>query len=185
MKLVILESPYAGNIAYNTEYARECLKDSLNRGEAPIVSHLLYTQVLDDNIPEQRQLGIEAGLAWRKVAEKSVVYIDYGISKGMQYGINLAIKENITIEYRKIRENKMYTVWTKDNCSYCYKAKELLKKHNIPFEERVIGKDWTKEDLLKIAPHAKTVPQIFLNDIYIGNYEELLIYLEDYSNNGK
>ena len=43
----------------------ECLRDSLLRGEGPITSHLLYTQpgVLDDQIPEERQMGIDAGLA--------------------------------------------------------------------------------------------------------------------------
>lgn len=44
MRLVILESPYAGNIEKNVAYARACVRDSLSRGEAPIASHLLYTQ---------------------------------------------------------------------------------------------------------------------------------------------
>jgi len=70
MKRVILESPYAGDTAEDVErnltYAREALRDSLLRGEAPIASHLLYTQkgVLDDRIREERALGIAAGLAW-------------------------------------------------------------------------------------------------------------------------
>jgi hypothetical protein len=39
-------------------------------GEAPIASHLLYTQpgVLRDEIPEERRHGIDAGLAWGAVA---------------------------------------------------------------------------------------------------------------------
>ena len=85
MKLVILESPYAGEIERNINYARLCVKDSLMRGESPIASHLLYTQMLDDNIPLERELGINAGLAWKKVAELQVFYIDYGWSKGMLY----------------------------------------------------------------------------------------------------
>ena len=44
MRLVILESPYAGDVAANVKYARRCVRDSLSRGEAPIASHLLYTQ---------------------------------------------------------------------------------------------------------------------------------------------
>ena len=40
MKLVILESPYAGDVEANVEYARACVRDSLSRGEAPIASHL-------------------------------------------------------------------------------------------------------------------------------------------------
>lgn len=98
MKLVILESPYAGKtiseIEYNVQYARQCMLDSLKRGEAPMVSHLLYTQCLDDTIPEERNLGIEAGLAFKKIVNKTVVYTDLGISKGMEYGIKSDIDNN-------------------------------------------------------------------------------------------
>ena len=108
MELVIIESPFAGRDKEETEenmrYARLAVKDSLLRGESPIASHLLYTQegILDDNIPEERSMGIEAGLAWRKVANKSVAYVDRGISKGMQYGIKLALEQGIEIEFRSI-----------------------------------------------------------------------------------
>ncbi len=89
MRLVIIESPYAGKtqaeIDNNVAYARACVRDSLARGEAPIASHLLYTQpgILRDEIPTERQWGIDAGLAWRSVAEASVVYTDFGISSGI------------------------------------------------------------------------------------------------------
>lgn len=108
MRLVILESPYAGEtveeINGNIEYARRCVRDSLMRGEAPIASHLLYTQpsILDDSIPEEREQGINAGLAWRKVAEASVVYVDKGISQGMRYGIAAAEAAGLDIEMRRI-----------------------------------------------------------------------------------
>lgn len=104
MKLVILESPYAGGVEANVEYARRCVRDSLLRGEAPIASHLLYTQrgILNDDIPGERQLGIDAGLAWRVVAQRSVVYTDRGISSGMAYGIQAAISAGLPVEYRTI-----------------------------------------------------------------------------------
>jgi len=104
MKLVILESPYAGNIPMNIQYARRCVRDSLLRGEAPIASHLLYTQdsILRDDIPEERQLGIDAGLAWKVVAQASVVYADLGITKGMQYGIDQAKEQGLEVETRYI-----------------------------------------------------------------------------------
>jgi hypothetical protein len=104
MKLVILESPFAGDVEANIKYARECVHDSLSRGEAPIASHLLYTQpgVLNDDDPKERQWGIDAGLAWKSVAHGSVVYTDLGISKGMEYGIAAATKAGIPIEYRKL-----------------------------------------------------------------------------------
>lgn len=104
MKLVIIESPFAGDVEANIEYARRCVKDSLSRGEAPIASHLLYTQpgILDDDIPEERQWGIDAGLEWRRVADITAVYSDRGVTKGMEYGIALAEEEGIPVEYRNI-----------------------------------------------------------------------------------
>lgn len=109
MVRVILESPYAADspegVAANVLYARLCLRDSLLRGEAPIASHLLYTQegVLDDRIPDERRLGIEAGLAWG--AEPDVltaVYTDHGISRGMKLGIERARTQGRRVEERRL-----------------------------------------------------------------------------------
>jgi hypothetical protein len=101
---VIIESPYAGDIERNVRYARMAVRDSLSRGEAPIASHLLYTQegILDDDVPDERMLGIDAGLAWKGVAEKHVFYVDYGYSKGMVYARYYATMNNVPIEERRI-----------------------------------------------------------------------------------
>lgn len=106
MRRVILESPYAGDVIANITYARRCVRGSLSRGEAPIASHLLYTQpgILLDDVPEERQLGIDAGLSWRAVADASVVYVDRGISIGMEYGIAAARAVGLPVEYRNIDE---------------------------------------------------------------------------------
>ena len=102
---VVLESPFAGDVEKNIKYARECVRDSLTRGEAPIASHLLYTQegILDDEVPEERIWGIDAGLAWKEVADKHVFYIDYGMSSGMVYAKKYATDNDIPIEIRKIK----------------------------------------------------------------------------------
>jgi len=104
MRLVILESPFAGDVETNIKYARSCVRDSVLRGESPIASHLLFTQegILNDDIEEERNLGIAAGLAWRRVAQCSVVYIDNGISRGMEYGIKTAKDAGIPVEYRSL-----------------------------------------------------------------------------------
>ncbi len=104
MRRVILESPYAGDIEANVAYARLCVKDCVLRGESPIASHLLFTQpgILDDSIPEERQLGIAAGLAWRDVADATVVYTDRGISTGMAHGIARAKESGVPVEYRSL-----------------------------------------------------------------------------------
>ncbi len=103
MKRVIIESPFSGDVDGNRKYLRECLRDSLDRGEAPFASHGLYTWVLDDTIPEERNKGIQAGFAWGEKAELIAVYEDRGISRGMAMGIKNASLEDIPVEFRKIR----------------------------------------------------------------------------------
>lgn len=109
MEKVIIESPYAGDVETNIAYAKRCINDSLRRGESPIASHLLYTQdgILDENKPEDRKLGIDAWLEWIKVADKQAVYIDHGISKGMQAAIDKAIELEVWIEYRSLEIGMM------------------------------------------------------------------------------
>jgi len=104
VRRVVIESPYAGDIELNLRYVRACMADCFARGEAPFASHGLYTQpgVLRDEIPEERKLGIAAGLAWRDSAEMTVVYMDLGISIGMRFGVEDADKKGRPIEYREL-----------------------------------------------------------------------------------
>lgn len=114
LRRVLIESPYAGRGPWplnvlrrgrNIWYARRCMLDSLCRGEAPILSHLLYPQVLDDNNSRERAKGILAGLAWGAGAEATVVYVDRGISMGMEcWGIADAEQAGRPIEYRSLRK---------------------------------------------------------------------------------
>jgi glutaredoxin 3 len=64
-------------------------------------------------------------------------------------------------------------VWSKNQCPYCDQAKALLKLKGIEFEERNINNGWDREDLLSAVPTARTVPQIFLGEEYIGGFTEL------------
>lgn len=105
MRRVILESPYAGDIERNVEYARACVRDSLLRGEAPLASHLLYTQpgILNDADPVERAHGINAGHAWLFAqANAMVVYTDLGISPGMRIGIDAATFRGVAVEFRTL-----------------------------------------------------------------------------------
>lgn len=103
--LVIIESPFAGHVEGNIAYARKCVADSVHRGEAPICSHLLFPQLLNDDIPGERTLGIEAGLAWYRVAEKCVLYMDRGKSDGMRMGVYWARVYDVPVEYRYIESD--------------------------------------------------------------------------------
>ena len=144
MRRVILESPYAGDVSANETYARRCVADSLRRGEAPLASHLLYTQpgILDDTVPEERTLGIDAGLVWGPHAEATVVYTDRGISPGMRYGIERARDDGRQVEYRSIEEEG-------DLC-VCHVSKsgvtiiditemgDLLIRNDVEFRNRLV-----------------------------------------------
>jgi hypothetical protein len=123
VRRVIVESPYAARSAWwllallerraNRTYARRAMHDCLSRGEAPIATHLLYTQpgVLSDGDPKERQLGIAAGLAWQAVAEASVVYLDRGISLGMEQAIAVAKATGVAVEYRSLYPTKKPRAW--------------------------------------------------------------------------
>jgi len=101
---VVIESPYAGEIIENVEYAKRAMLDCFKREEAPFASHLLYTQkgLLKDDSEKDRELGIGAGVEWGFVANKAVVYYDLGISDGMQHAINLYLKRDMRVEFRSI-----------------------------------------------------------------------------------
>ena len=101
---VLLESPYRGDLELNLKYLRACLKDSLGKGEAPFASHAIYPQdsILDDNIPNQRKIGMEAGFAIGLLMSKTIVYTDLGITEGMLEGIERAKQAGRIIEYRNL-----------------------------------------------------------------------------------
>lgn len=69
-------------------------------------------------------------------------------------------------------------LWSKEDCPNCVQAKNLLTLKGIEFEEKKIGEGYTKEELLEVVPTARSVPQIFLNEQYVGGFSELKIYFE-------
>ena len=112
MRRVILESPYGSDddatVQRNVDYARKCMHDSLLLGEAPIASHLLYTQpgVLLDRDPLQRAIGIAAGHAWMPFADAVVFYIDHGMSDGMKIAQEFAQRLRMPIEVRRLYDEE-------------------------------------------------------------------------------
>lgn len=102
MKCVVIESPYAGDVKRNEAYGRACMLHSLRLGEAPYLSHLLYTQVLDDLLPADRVLGINAGLRWASKADGRVFYIDLGMSPGMCAAREFYEREAVPYETREL-----------------------------------------------------------------------------------
>jgi hypothetical protein len=105
-RLVLLESPWAGQHRRNTRYLLAAMRDSLSKGEAPFASHLFFaaTMVLDDEKPEERAIGIAAGLAWGERAEATVVYCDLSVTAGMKMGISRATAAGRPVEYRTLAD---------------------------------------------------------------------------------
>ena len=107
--IVIIESPYAGNILVNILYAQYCIRDSiLNFDEAPFASHMIYPGALSDEVPNQRQLGIETGFSFHPVAKIMAVYDDLGITSGMRRGMDNADRMGLRIELRKLSMRDLF-----------------------------------------------------------------------------
>lgn len=102
LKRVVVESPYSGDTAANASYARWALRDSIERGEAPLASHLLYPGALNEDHPDERALGIECGFAWLDVAELQVFYTDRGWSKGMMAALKRGRAAQVPHDIRAI-----------------------------------------------------------------------------------
>lgn len=67
-------------------------------------------------------------------------------------------------------------VWSKPQCAHCDQAKKLLESRGYVYEERQIGSGWTREQLLETVPSARSVPQIFIDETYVGGFQELQRY---------
>ena len=70
-------------------------------------------------------------------------------------------------------------VWSKPDCPFCTKAKNLLKNKGIEYEERNIAEGYKIQDLLEMVPNARTMPQIWLDEEHIGGYHELEARLKE------
>lgn len=138
LRRVVLESPFAGDVDLNLRYLRACLRHSLRLGETPFASHGLYTQpgVLDDTSPDERALGIAAGLEWARKAHATVAYVDLGISAGMREGIEHARQSGRLIEQRCLPSE----TFKKDVLHAEYKAR--APKMRLFRLELLIGKDY-------------------------------------------
>jgi len=107
---IVVATPFRGSteeeFIENIHYARLCMLDSLNRGEAPFMSHLLYPLrtfgVLDEDRPDQRQRGFDAEKQWLRKAEMLVLYRDKGLSDGMSQTMELATQIQIQVKFRRL-----------------------------------------------------------------------------------
>ena len=73
------------------------------------------------------------------------------------------------------------TIYSKPNCVFCDKAKTMVKKLGLTYEEKMFGKDFNSpEELYKaVGKQVRTIPQIVIDGKHIGGYNELKEYFAD------
>ena len=70
--------------------------------------------------------------------------------------------------------DKEILIYSSYNCGYCDRAKKLLEEKKISYREINIQDNPTeREVMLKKANGRRTVPQIFINEVHIGGFQEL------------
>lgn len=64
-------------------------------------------------------------------------------------------------------------VYSSANCPYCVRAKQLLERRQLAYEEiRIDLDDEKREEMMRLSQR-RTVPQIFINDKHVGGYDDL------------
>ena len=71
----------------------------------------------------------------------------------------------------------MIEIWSKPQCIFCDKAVQLCQMKELEFKKYMIDVDYSREDLMKKFPNARTFPQITMDNIYVGGYTELDAHL--------
>lgn len=69
---------------------------------------------------------------------------------------------------------KNVKIYSKSYCPFCNRAIDLLKKKDINFEIIDITEDEERMTLLSTETNCDTVPQIFIDDEFIGGCDELI-----------
>ena len=70
--------------------------------------------------------------------------------------------------------NKDIIIYTSSLCGFCYRAKSLLKRKNVPFKEIDIDLDYSKRsEMIKKTGGRTSVPQIFYKNRHIGGCDDL------------
>ncbi|MGB0662439.1 MAG: GrxA family glutaredoxin [Pontibacterium sp.] len=76
---------------------------------------------------------------------------------------------------------KRFTIFGREGCGYCRRAKELCERENFPFKYIDIHEEGiSKADLEKSAGKpVETVPQVFYGTEHIGGFTELDLYVKN------
>ena len=64
-------------------------------------------------------------------------------------------------------------LYSKNNCTFCDQAKQILRTHGKDYIEYKLDEDDTREILLSKFPEAKTYPVVVVDGFHIGGFEQL------------
>lgn len=96
--LIFVCSPLSGDVARNIRRARGFARFTLDQGAVPVVPHLLYPQLLDDEDPVQREIGVRCGLSLLRGCEELWAFGDRA-TPGMAREITIARKYGIPVHF--------------------------------------------------------------------------------------
>lgn len=97
MKSIYICSPYRGNVDGNVKIAQSMVRLALLQGHAPFAPHLQYPQVLSDDVPEYRAIGLKAGLEWLWACDEIWIWADGPMSEGMKTEVDEARRLGLSI----------------------------------------------------------------------------------------
>lgn len=95
---VYIVSRYAGDVKTNVKNARRYCRFAVKNLKNPLASHLLYPQFLDDNKEQEREIGLQYGLALLKICDE-VWCFGTEKSDGMEKELAAASRQNKRIRY--------------------------------------------------------------------------------------
>ena len=77
------------------------------------------------------------------------------------------------------KEHLHVEIFGKPDCIHCEKAKFLCNQKGIKHTYKELDKDFDFDFIKKSFPNARTFPQIVIDDIHVGGYDDLSKYLEE------
>lgn len=103
MRKVYICAPLGGDVEGNLKRVREYARYALKCGTAPVVPHF-YALCLDDNVPEERELGMAAGMSLLWFCDELWIFGDE-VTEGMAAEIQFC--KNLNVKTRHIRESEI------------------------------------------------------------------------------
>ena len=101
---VFICSPYSFDPVKGAEIATRLCRMAVDEGQFPFAPHLLYPRFLDEHSPDERELGIKAGISYLEHCDEVWVYAAEGVSSGMRLEIEAASRLGVPVRFRELEK---------------------------------------------------------------------------------